>query len=134
MSETALMRARLSLEGLSVGDALGERFFGPARAIRARLESRELPPPPWHYTDDTVMALGVVEVLERHGKIDQDDLAATFGRRYRAAPGRGYGRGARDILDEVARGMPWRALSQEAFEGKGSMGNGGAMRVAPLGA
>src|SRR5579862_8575440 len=59
--ETRLARARLSLEGLSVGDAFGERFFGPARAIRARLESRELPPPPWRYTDDTVMSLGIVE-------------------------------------------------------------------------
>lgn len=81
---------RLSLEGLSVGDAFGERFFGPVRAIRARLGSRELPPPPWGYTDDTVMALGVAEVLGRHGRIDQDDLALTFARRYRAAPGRGY--------------------------------------------
>jgi hypothetical protein len=51
------------------------------RATRARLELRELPPPPWRYTDDTVMALGIVEILERAGRIDADDLARTKGRR-----------------------------------------------------
>jgi ADP-ribosylglycohydrolase len=127
-------RARRSIEGLSVGDAFGERFFGPARAILARLESRELPAPPWRYTDDTVMALGILEVLERHGAINQDDLALTFARRYRAAPGRGYGRGARDILDSIAEDTPWAEAARQAFDGKGSMGNGGAMRVAPVGA
>ena len=30
--------------------------------------------------------------------------------------------------------MPWREVSSEVFEGMGSMGNGAAMRVAPLGA
>src|SRR5262245_61205160 len=130
LRDERLARAKLSLEGLSVGDAFGERFFGPTRAIRARLESRDLPPPPWRYTDDTVMALGIVEVLERAGRIDPDDLARTFGRRYAAAPGRGYGRGVRDTLEAIAMGTPWKVASSRAFDGKGSMGNGGAMRAA----
>jgi ADP-ribosylglycohydrolase len=131
---TPLDRARLSLEGLSVGDAFGERFFGPVRAIKARLESRDLPPPPWRYTDDTAMGLAVVEVLQRHGRIDADDLARAFGRRYAEAPGRGYGRGVRDTLEALGRGEDWRVVAPRAFGGGGSMGNGGAMRAAPVGA
>lgn len=129
-----LHRARLSLEGLSVGDAFGERFFGPVRAIKARLESRDLPPPPWRYTDDTAMALSVVEVLGRHGRIDPDELARSFGRRYAEAPGRGYGRGVRETLEALGRGEDWRVVAPRAFGGSGSMGNGGAMRAAPVGA
>ena len=38
------------------------------------------------YTDDTVMAMGIVEVLDRLGAIDQDTLARVFARRYGAEP------------------------------------------------
>jgi ADP-ribosylglycohydrolase len=129
-----LDRARLSLEGLSVGDAFGERFFGPVRAIQARLQSRDLPPPPWRYTDDTAMALAIVVVLSRHDRVEPDDLARAFGRRYAEAPGRGYGRGVRDTLEALHRGEDWRVVAPRAFGGTGSMGNGGAMRAAPVGA
>jgi len=37
-------------------------------------------------------------------------------------------------LREMLMGENWRVTSARAFGGKGSMGNGGAMRVAPLGA
>lgn len=132
--DARLARGRISLEGLSTGDAFGERFFGPVRAIRARLDSRVLPPAPWRYTDDTVMALGVMEALERRGEVDRDDLARTFARRFVAAPRRGYGRGMRDTLEAIAEGTSWRDAASRAFDGAGSMGNGGAMRVAPLAA
>ena len=35
----------------------------------------------WYYTDDTIMAMSVVETLEEHGRIEQDALAARFGRK-----------------------------------------------------
>src|SRR5437763_6842302 len=94
-----LARARLSLDGLSVGDAFGQRFFfpwtfGPGGA---------LPPPPWEYTDDTEMAIAVVDVLARHGSIDQDDLAAAFARRYAADDRRGYGAGAHWLLTMLGK-------------------------------
>jgi ADP-ribosylglycohydrolase len=126
-------RARLAVEGLSLGDAFGRPFFyregwsdGP--------QFRQLPPPIWTYTDDTEMALGILEVLSRNGQIVQDDLAATFGRRYEQNPGRGYGAGAHDILSEIIQGTPWSLAAAGAFEGQGSLGNGAAMRVAPVGA
>jgi ADP-ribosylglycohydrolase len=129
-----LERALLSLEGLSVGDAFGERFFVPPQTALAMVEHRAMPRPPWRYTDDTEMALGVVQVLEEHGHIHQDELARVFGVRYRDNPHRGYGGTAHEILEAVSLGEPWRRISSQVFEGTGSMGNGGAMRVAPLGA
>jgi hypothetical protein len=53
--------ARRSLEGLSVGDAFGNRFMWLEH------QSRSLPPGPWSWTDDTHMALSIVEVLETFG-------------------------------------------------------------------
>ncbi len=124
--------ARLSLEGLSVGDAFGERFFGPIDDVVPRIHARAIDPPPWCYTDDTEMALSLVEQLEERGAIEQDDLAIRFARRM--DPMRGYGQGAYEILSAVRAGRPWRAVSSGAFRGRGSFGNGAAMRVAPVGA
>lgn len=125
-------RARLSLEGLSVGDAFGEQFFGDVEAIVPRIVERMIPPAPWRYTDDTEMALSIVEVLEERQSIDQDDLAQLFAARMN--PLRGYGKGAYEILRGVLEGRNWRSLSRAGFRGMGSFGNGAAMRVTPLGA
>ncbi|HWO26885.1 MAG TPA: ADP-ribosylglycohydrolase family protein [Kofleriaceae bacterium] len=127
-------RASLALDGLSVGDAFGERFFGAPDTAEARIAARAVPAAPWPYTDDTEMALGVMEVLRSHGRIDQGRLAAVFARRYGARPDRGYGGTAHQILRDIGEGAPWRAVSSAVFSGMGSMGNGGAMRAAPVGA
>jgi ADP-ribosylglycohydrolase len=79
------------------------------------------------------MALSIVETLEIHGAIDHECLAERFWRKYRADPGRGYGGMAHRILCEIGAGSPWRRVSRAAFGGMGSMGNGGAMRAAPIG-
>lgn len=124
-----------SLEGLSVGDAFGERFFQPPGILEAALAERKVPGgKPWSWTDDTAMAISVVETLKAHGTVDTDDLAARFGRRYTAEPSRGYGSGAHDVLAQLSLQVPWARAASSLFEGQGSMGNGAAMRVAPLGA
>jgi ADP-ribosylglycohydrolase len=127
-----LERLRLSLDGLSVGDAFGEHFFVPNAEFL--IGQRAIPFPRWRYTDDTEMALAIAEVLARCGRINQDSLAQVFARRYETDPGRGYGATAHRILQAIGQGIPWRDASYGAFGGQGSMGNGGAMRVAPLGA
>ena len=127
-------RALLSLEGLSVGDAFGQCFFSAFNHLPLPGRPRMVPPAPWVYTDDTAMACGIVEVLLRSGQIDQDELAATFARRFMADPDRGYGGMAKAILTDIHCGHDWRRVARLAFAGKGSMGNGSAMRVAPLGA
>jgi ADP-ribosylglycohydrolase len=129
-----LERARLSLEGLSLGDAFGQCFFVDPAQVEGRIEARVEPPAPWLYTDDTVMALAIDEVLAQAGRVDQDALAAAFARRYVAEPRRGYGGGAHTLLRQLADGVPWQTAAPALFEGQGSFGNGGAMRAAPLGA
>jgi ADP-ribosylglycohydrolase len=119
-----------SLIGLSVGDALGARFEG-APFDPARPETAIEPVGIALSTDDTQMALSVVECLITNGRIDQDWLAEAFGRRYE--PWRGYGRGMHLVLPELRAGKDWRELKESVFPG-GSFGNGSAMRVAPLGA
>ena len=51
--ERRLGRARLSLEGLSVGDAFGERFFTHPDVAMESIWGRVEPRPPWSFTDDT---------------------------------------------------------------------------------
>ncbi len=127
-----LSRARLSLEGLALGDAFGECFFDPS--LTESLAKRELPEGPWFYTDDTMMAWSIVDVLAEHGCIDQDRLAQLFADRFRKQPNRGYGAAAIGLLERVATGFDWRSEAPRLFGGDGSMGNGGAMRAAPVGA
>jgi ADP-ribosylglycohydrolase len=131
--EPRLARARLATEGLSLGDAFGRPFFY-RESWSSGPKFRQLPPPVWTYTDDTEMALGIVEILESCGTIEQDLLATVFSKRYSQNPYRGYGAGAHDILGDIAKGIPWKVAAGNAFEGHGSLGNGAAMRVAPLGA
>lgn len=124
------------LLGLAVGDALGSHFEGQTPAwIGARFSStNELlanpPIPPWSYTDDTQMAIGVAESLIKDGAIIEQSLCAAFVENY--DPSRGYGRGARVVLNAMADGEDHKFWANEMFPG-GSYGNGAAMRVAPVG-
>lgn len=128
----SLERMQLSLSGLSVGDALGQRFFGVGEQLNERIQQRQVPPRLWRYTDDTEMALSIVETLWRYGRIDPDVLAQSFAERYN--PSRGYGAGAQQLLTRLQWGADWRVEASQMFGGSGSYGNGAAMRVAPLGA
>jgi ADP-ribosylglycohydrolase len=78
------------------------------------------------------MALSIVEVLERFGRIDQDALASAFVRRFTEEPFRGYAGGAITLLTQMQAGTPWRTAAEALFGG-GSYGNGAAMRAAPIG-
>jgi ADP-ribosylglycohydrolase len=127
-------RMRLSLDGLGLGDALGEMLSYQAHAAPKRLAENNLPAGPWFHTDDTEMAISIVAVLKSHGYLHQDALAKRFARRFERDPERGYGKMTRIQLREIMAGAKWRDTAADAFSGQGSMGNGSAMRVAPLGA
>ncbi len=131
-SDDRLARAVCALEGLSVGDAFGERFFVHPTVLDLLLRERALPAPPWPYTDDTQMALSIVETLAARGAIDQDHLAQSFAQRYE--PARGYGPAMHRLLRLIGSGASWREVAPAQFGGEGSFGNGSAMRVAPVGA
>ncbi len=129
-----LQRALISLDGLSTGDAFGEMMSICSRNARTQLARFGLLPGMVRHTDDTQMAMAIVEVLARHQRVEQDALGTRFAERFEADPLRGYGSGARRQLERMLLGQSWRVGSAAAFGGRGSMGNGGAMRVAPLGA
>ena len=130
-----LTRAIDSLQGLSCGDAFGERFFLHPEVAQSLIAQRAIPSNPWRYTDDTAMAISIVEVLEEFGEIDPERLAENFGKRFIADPHRGYGQAMHSLLPELAyHPKQWKQLAPQLFKGKGSFGNGAAMRVAPIGA
>jgi ADP-ribosylglycohydrolase len=118
-----LRRACCALEGLSVGDAYGNHHGKNQRKHLAEI---------WEFSDDTDMALSIVSNLRLYGEIRQDELAHSFAARWEGR--RGYGQGVTALLKSIRRGVPWNSAATEMFDGKGSYGNGAAMRVAPLGA
>jgi ADP-ribosylglycohydrolase len=135
LAQTPLDRALLSLDGLSVGDGFGQSFFFVTPVIaESRLQDRFTPPPPWFFTDDTVMSVSIVRSLAKNREIDPGWLATAFADEYRREPDRGYGGTARGILQAIGEGMPWQEAAGRVFDGDGSRGNGGAMRAAPIGA
>src|SRR5262249_53328043 len=98
------------LLGLAVGDALGGKFEAQtAEAIRERFSTSEAllsyPRDEIWYTDDTQMAIGVAETLVAHGEILEDRLCAAFVANY--LPSRGYGSGARAVLDAMEDGKDY---------------------------
>lgn len=126
-------RARLSLEGLALGDAYGMHFEFDSSVDRpGSITNPPLPAGPWRYTDDTEMALSIYALLRAEGRIDPERLAESFARRFTYA--RGYGSGASKLLEALRAGGAWRELSPRQHLGERSSGNGAAMRVAPLGA
>ncbi|MFH9347545.1 ADP-ribosylglycohydrolase family protein [Kitasatospora sp. NPDC017646] len=137
--------ARDALEGLALGDGFGERWFPHFRRPQpafTQIRARQVPPEsPWHWTDDTAMALSVYGILTAFEAVHRERLARAFGATYPADAYRGYGNGNGNgngmslLLPRLAdRPSSWRAESRGLFDGQGSLGNGAAMRVAPLGA
>ncbi|MEN2400836.1 ADP-ribosylglycohydrolase family protein [Flavobacterium sp. MC2016-06] len=126
--------AKKSLLGVSVGDAFGDSFFGDLDIISESIYLRQIPETKWEFTDDTVMSIAVFEELERNGDINQENLLKQFCINHDLDTNRGYGATLRRLLREVQNGENWHEVSKRAFEGQGSMGNGAAMRVCPIGA
>ncbi len=129
-------RARLALEGLSVGDAFGEQLLHAGPHTRGLSLGHRTAPVgrSWMWTDDTAMALSIVEVLAARGRIAPAELADAFARRYIKEPARGYGQGAHAVLADIASGTAYDIAARALFRGQGSCGNGGGMRAAPIGA
>lgn len=133
-SQDALHRALLSLQGLTCGDCFGESFFLPFDQALTTIARRTLPATPWPFTDDTLMAVSILNTLRHEGQILPEHLAHSFSQLY--DPDRGYGPAMHGHLLNlrVIGAEHWQRESQALFNGRGSFGNGAAMRVAPLGA
>jgi ADP-ribosylglycohydrolase len=130
-----MARAARSLQGLSCGDAFGGKFFLHPELAKSLISQRAIPSRPWRFTDDTAMAISIAEILEEFGEIHPVRLAKNFGKRFLADPHRGYGPAMHTLLPELASSPEsWKYLAPQLFNGKGSFGNGAAMRVSPIGA
>lgn len=133
-NKQAVANAKKSLMGVSIGDAFGDSFFGETNQVVNKIASREIPETQWTFTDDTVMSIAIFEELEESGEINQDNLVKRFCTNHELDPDRGYGATLRKLLRAINDGQNWQEVSKSAFDGQGSMGNGAAMRVCPIGA
>jgi ADP-ribosylglycohydrolase len=139
MDEERLERAKLSLEGLNIGDCFGESFFfgfaefeDKTLPVEQLIEKRILAVSDWFWTDDSNMAFSVFKTLKNFGKVNQDYLAKSFADYYET--GRGYGPSMHQQLQRLQQGEKWKTVASSVFDGQGSWGNGSAMRVSPIGA
>lgn len=120
-----------ALVGVAVGDALGAPFEGYPRVSMEQLQDVVAGHDLLRYTDDTAMTIGLARSLLDRGGFDGPHLAATFTDQYRAEPWRGYGEGPPHVFGMLEAGVAWDEAAKRLFGGQGSLGNGGAMRVAP---
>ena len=132
--EDRIKYAKRALEGIALGDCFGQTFFMEDEVACQRIKERKILEESWYFTDDTVMGIGIYRVLEKYGEINQDKLAEIFAKNYLLDWHRGYGGTAHSILREIGEGADWREVAPKVFDGMGSMGNGAAMRAAPIGA
>jgi len=118
--------------GSALGDAIGELAFQYPAWDRLNREISERAV--LRYTDDTAMAIGLAESIIHVGGIDQQHLGDTFRLNFEREPWRGYASGPPTIFFRVSQyRMSYVESAKELFGGSGSLGNGAAMRVAPIG-
>ncbi|VUZ46673.1 unnamed protein product [Hymenolepis diminuta] len=85
-----------------------------------------------HYTDDSEMALGICESLKRANGFSASDLAKTFSDAFFRAPFyRLYGGSIRSLFEKMGamNFVNPSSIAAAQFNGSGSYGNGGGMRV-----
>ncbi len=124
-----------SLLGTAVGDILGAGIEGLSReAILKRYgEVRDFLSTGRGfgcYTDDTEMALALAHSILQNNGVDAEHCAGSYAHFYN--PWRGYGAGAHAVLNALKQGGDYKKTGYMMFE-DGSFGNGGAMRIAPVG-
>ncbi len=131
------------LIGKAIGDAMGmpfetKRWNDPSILAwdghsYGASEFHKLNPGQW--TDDTGMALALTESLFKHQYdvrekrgFDPERTAACYTLWYNSPKFRGAGQTTRKALENLKNGVPWYQSGE-----LGALGNGTAMRIAPLG-
>lgn len=121
-----------AMVGSALGDAIGELAFRyrekqTLRPLVDRIEKLV-------YTDDTAMAIGLAESILQKKGIDQQHLGDIFSRNFYREPWRGYASGPPTIFSIVSHtGVSYVEAARSLFGGVGSLGNGAAMRIVPVG-
>ena len=130
MAKDLLDAAGGALLGTFVGDAMGMPVEGWSRQqivsehgiLRGFVEGRL---PAGTYTDDTEMALAMAVSLVECGGFDPEDMARRFAEHFTLW--RGYTPRICGVVSKLRSGAAWNSVAGPSW------GNGGAMRIAPLG-
>ncbi|XP_028995285.1 ADP-ribosylhydrolase ARH3 [Betta splendens] len=137
----SLSRFRGSLVAAVLGDCVGGEFEGaedvPVENVLQHLNSLDDESKGsgiLEYSDDTAMARCVVQSLLTRASFDEQDMARRFAKEYSSSPGRGYGSGVIQVLKKLSSPQLSDVYqpARDQFNGRGSFGNGGAMRAAPF--
>lgn len=123
------------LLGTACGDILGAAVEGHSAAtIRDRYgELRDFQDTMRGmgcYTDDTQMTLALTTSLVEKGFVAPEHTSLRYAEFYEAR--RGYGAAAHMVMGALLNGADYRTTGRIQFP-NGSFGNGGAMRIAPVG-
>lgn len=141
---------RGAMLGVLVGDILGSPYEGK-KVVSARkkiylqrrldtLEKIRFREPVMEFTDDSAMTRCIAESLIEKRDLDIIDVAKRFVESYYQEPYRGYGTGSISVLKKLKK-LKNKKIDEEIdvkgpakviFDGRGSYGNGGAMRIAPV--
>jgi poly(ADP-ribose) glycohydrolase ARH3 len=131
-SETLRDRSIGALLGCALGDAVGELAF--RYPVKDELDQVIRRLDTLIYTDDTAMAVVLATQLVEDRAVDPQSLGDRFAAAFAREPWRGYGPGPPKIFEAVqASGRGYPEVARELYGGEGSLGNGAAMRAAPLG-
>ena len=135
------MRIPAVLMGQAIGDALGmpfEALKGKHKDLD-KWDGKSFLPGTWHklpaghFTDDTEMAVELAESLILRDGFEPADVATRYVRWFKDTP-HGMGGTVRKACEALSKGSPWNESGvQFADDQWPVVGNGTAMRVAPLG-
>ncbi|MEM0233029.1 MAG: ADP-ribosylglycohydrolase family protein [Candidatus Nezhaarchaeales archaeon] len=128
MSKSMELKFTGCMLGCAIGDALGAfyegRLFNDLKTSDITFSGR--------WTDDTHMMIGVAESLIKCRGFNGEHMVWKFIRNWQREPWRGYGPGPPRVFQLILSGVPWREVAKRLYGGAGSLGNGAAMRVAPV--
>ncbi|KAM6972856.1 ADP-ribosylhydrolase ARH3 isoform 1-T1 [Aplochiton taeniatus] len=137
----SLSRFRGALVAAVLGDCVGGEFEGAEEVPMDRvlqhlngLDDETRGDGILQFSDDTAMTRCVVQSLLARASFDGQDMARRFAKEYSQAPDRGYGSGVILVLKKLASPQLSDVYqpAKAQFSGRGSFGNGGAMRAAPF--
>lgn len=141
-----LSKFRGCLVGALLGDCLGSPFEfededeDPSPIVLQKffekLEGPAFKTPKYPYTDDSAMTKCITQSFVNQGCLDEKDLARRFVTEFYSDRRRShtYGQHVVDVFEKLRAqkyAEPFKPASEQ-FNGSGSYGNGGAMRVAPV--
>lgn len=134
---------RGSMLGSLVGDCLGGPFEGDefthgiintVQKCFDKLDGPYFKSPYRSYSDDTVMTKGTAQTLIDKPAVDYKYMAQLYVQEYFKEPKRGYGHNVVETFKKLKHTnfVDIYLPAKEQFNGTGSFGNGGAMRISPI--